>query len=105
MELVFSQKIPQDWPEAGSWQMTHFLPDLIPANGSVIDYWSARTDSGFVIRLHVFNGAPGGPTVVLYAGSSNGWDGLGNYNFIKECVSPPNAHLFDIRLQQGVIML
>ena len=32
----------------------------------------------------MFNGAPGRPTVVLYAGSLNAWDGSSNFNFNKE---------------------
>ena len=32
------------------------------------------------MRLVIFNGKPGKPTVVLYNGSGNGWDGSANFN-------------------------
>ena len=34
----------------------------------------------------VFNGKPGKPTVLLYSGSGNGWDGSSNYNFMREVI-------------------
>lgn len=33
---------------------------------------------------HVFNNAPGKPTVVHYGGSAEGWDGSSNFNFNRE---------------------
>ena len=95
VELVFKAEVPQDWPKdangqrTGSFAVHHFVPGSIQAGSHVPDYFDAVAGKpkGLKVRLHVFNGKPGKPTVVLYAGSINGWDGSANYNFNKELQS------------------
>lgn len=98
VDLEFVDETPNSWPETGSFALSHFVPESIPEGQSFLDYWAKRGRSGKVVRVHVFNGAePGMPTVMLYAGSINAWDGSSNFNFAKELLSryvgstPPNA--------------
>jgi len=101
VELVFKNEVPQDWPPTGSVSLSHFVPKSLPQalgrEAHYNDYWEALMGKpkGMKVRLHVFNGKPGKPTVVFFAGSINGWDGSSNYNFNKELQSrymgnPPN---------------
>lgn len=96
VEVKFVDETPSGWPETGSFALSHFVPGSIPEGQSFMDYWAARGGSGKVVRVHVFNGAPGMPTVMLYGGSLNAWDGSSNFNFAKELLNryvgaPPNA--------------
>ena len=100
VDLEFVDETPNGWPETGSFALSHFLPESIPDGQSFFDYWAARGGSGKVVRVRVFNGAEVGmPTVMLYAGSLNAWDGSSNFNFAKELLhryvggagAPPNA--------------
>jgi len=83
IELLFSDEVPNSWPATGSWHMSHFIPKAIPYGSNHFSYWLTK-HSKYMLRIHVFNGAPGEPTVMLYAGSGNAWDGSSNYNFVKE---------------------
>ena len=85
IDLSFEDATPASWPATGSHRMNAYLPAAIGEDDSYVEYWSSRGKSGKVVRLHVFNAkAAGEPTVVLYAGSINAWDGSSNFNFVKQ---------------------
>ena len=95
---VFPIESGVDWPTTGSHDVNHFFPSW-PRGKHFFQYWDGehptKTGKGKKVRYHVFNGQPGKPTVVLFAGSGNGWDGSSNFNFNKEVQSryvgnPPN---------------
>ena len=76
LELVDGAAPPRIWVATGLHRMNEYLPTVIGED----EYWAARGKSGKVVRLHVFNGAAAGePTVVLYAGSLNAWDGSAHF--------------------------
>lgn len=92
IDLKFFSDQPKDWPLSGSFDLNYFL------GFNYLDYGDARASRGdppVIIRMHVWNGLPGKPTVMFFYGSLNGWDGCSNFNFCKEVVNrymgnPPN---------------
>lgn len=83
--LKFNADEPKDWPQTGSFNLAHFTGT---------DYWqfdAAKKDRGETeevkLRIHVWNGKSGKPTVMYYYGSGTKWDGSSNFNFVKELIS------------------
>ena len=76
---------PIEWPSSGSFALHELIPHINPGE-SHFEYWKTRK-SMKARRLHVYNGPPGKPTVVLYSASCFPFDGSSNFNFYKELMS------------------
>lgn len=93
VDLKFHTEQPNDWPQTGSWDADHFIESIKRPGEKgrhFIDYdqeWKQRGDPPAKLRMHVWNGLPGKPTVVYFYGSMNGWDGSSNFNFVKELLN------------------
>jgi hypothetical protein len=101
IDLTFMAEQPNDWPGTGSFDIDHFIEsNKRPDNKghSYMDYFSEsklRGEAPCKIKIHVWNGEPGKPTVMFFFGSGNRWDGSSNFNFTKELMNrymgnPPN---------------
>ena len=90
---------PADWPVGdegqGSYPINYYIKDCNPPsiNGCETDQFIAwgmfppPEANKWKVKLRLWNGKPGKPTVLWYAGSGNGWDGSANFNFVKELLS------------------
>ena len=98
---------PADWPVGdegqGSYPINHYVKDCNPPskNGPDTDAFIAwgmfppPEPGKWKIKMRLWNGKEGKPTVLWFAGSGNGWDGSANFNFVKELLgryigNPPN---------------
>jgi len=89
IELKFFDEVPNDWPKTGSYDTTSELLKSYPKGRTYLNKlfeppFGDAKGWKFKIIYHVFNNAPGKPTVVHYGGSAEGWDGSSNFNFNKE---------------------
>lgn len=90
---------PADWPVGdegqGSYPINHYIKDCNQPskNGPDTDQFIAwgmfpPPEAGkWKVKMRLWNGKEGKPTVLWYAGSGNGWDGSANFNFVKELLS------------------
>ncbi len=94
IDLQFPKEAPNDWPPRGSSFVDHSVesqknPEQ-PGGHGFFDYADERKKRGdkpVKIRMHVWNGEAGKPTVAYFYGSMMCWDGSSNFNFNKELMS------------------
>ena len=86
VELDMIDEEPQDWSPTAAFTMHYYLPKSIPVGSSPMFYMMKNVGKTAKVSWKVFNGKPGKPTVLLYSGSGNGWDGSSNYNFMREVI-------------------
>lgn len=85
LALVFEGEEPQDWPENGSYDINYWIPTKDGSREKLNNFWEwLDTQPKKIVRIHVWNGQPGKPTVMFFGGSGNRWDGSANYNFNRE---------------------
>jgi len=93
IDLKFFAEEPNDWPASGSHRVDHFIEStksLGKEGYSMYDYGDDRQKRGdpeVVMRIHVWNGSAGKPTVAYYYGPANRWDGSSQFNFTKELMN------------------
>lgn len=99
--LKFMDEEPNDWPSTNSWDIDHFI-ESNKSPDQKRHYMDFDGDAGkrgdppkALIKIFVWNGKPGKPTVMWYFGSAMKWDGSSNFNFVKELMNrymgnPPN---------------
>jgi hypothetical protein len=93
IDLKFIDEKPNDWPPTNSFDVDHFIESNKRPGDKGHHYWdyvnerSARGEGPAFVKMHVWNGEPGKPTIAYFFGSGNKWDGSANYNFTKELMN------------------
>lgn len=93
IDLKFIAEKPNTWPANGSWDIDHFIESNKRADNKGHHYWDyaderkSRGEDGVFVKMHIWNGDPGQPTIAYFFGSGNKWDGSSNYNFMKELMN------------------
>lgn len=91
IEVKMFDEVPTDWAagagNVGSVRSDYYLPKTLGEEGNMVHHGMSNMGSGYWIRMHVFNGAPGKPTIMIYFGSVDAWDGSSNFNFAKELIN------------------
>ena len=80
---------PNDWPSSGSYDVTSALINSYPKGTSYmrdlfVPPFGEAAGWKHKIVARVYNNDPGKPTVLLFGGSAEDWDGSSNFNFMKE---------------------
>ena len=81
VELTMMDEVPNpQWPAKGSWYLDYFLPRTLAKENGFLNFAMKNVGKTKKVHWHVFNGEAGAPTVLIYHGSGNGWDGSSNYS-------------------------
>jgi len=90
VELTVMDEVPRDWPVEGSYGGScgadYFIPKTLEKYYNPVLFGLAKVSKTAKVHWHLFNGAAGKPTVIIYHGSGMGWDGSSNFNFAREVV-------------------
>ena len=89
VDVKFVEEKPNDWTSSDSYDVTSALVNSYPKGTSYmrdlfVPPFGEAAGWKHKIVARVYNNDPGKPTVLIFGGSAEGWDGSSNFNFMKE---------------------